>query len=249
MSDWDTFGDVNMLAYGGGFIRHVAARRFHVIEVTNMDEACGRDNEGQPRYVIELKEINLDEADVDGALRSCGWKLEDGIVINEHDGSEVASREHTDRVIAESMLGYGGSAPLESWSTNNPCAKLVQARALSRKLEKDSEAWEERMNRPVNKLGSTAREYARGDFDSALARGLLSGDKSSALMAKISGKILAPPAPSDDPLAFLAGYMDGKSGGEKADPGDDDLAPEYIRGFEVGQRVAAGTQMAPEWIK
>ncbi len=39
------------------------------------------------------------------------------------------------------------------------------------------------MDRPVNKIGSTAREYARGDTNSALMRGLAKDDKTSEIIA------------------------------------------------------------------
>src|ERR1700759_3150326 len=52
-------GDVNWLDYGGTWARRIDGKRYHFIELINMDEACGRDNEGQPRYTVELCEVDL----------------------------------------------------------------------------------------------------------------------------------------------------------------------------------------------
>lgn len=43
------------------------------------------------------------------------------------------------------------------------------------------------MNSPVNAIGTTAREFQRGDLDSAVIRGLREGDKNCWLMARIQG--------------------------------------------------------------
>jgi hypothetical protein len=39
-------------------VRQVTPHRFHYIEVIDMDDACGRDNKGHPRYVGSLSEVN-----------------------------------------------------------------------------------------------------------------------------------------------------------------------------------------------
>ena len=57
--------------------------------------------------------------------------------------------------------------------------------AESNQLVDDAEAYEQRMNRPVNRIGSTAREMQRGDINSALLRGLASGDERAELMVRM----------------------------------------------------------------
>lgn len=227
---------VSWQKYLDGYYRLVAPRRYHVVRITDMDDAVGRDNAGRPKWATELFEVNLDS-------------VPEGEVISEHDASLVAGSGSADACILESAVGYGAYAPLGDFSGGNRRALAREARRLSRELTDNEDVWVARLNRPVNALGSTALEFARGDFDSALARGLERGDRHAGVMAKIAGKRLAAPAPSDDPLAFMVGYADGKAGEERADPGDDALAPEYVRGYDVGRRVAAGTQEPPPWIR
>ena len=86
------------------------------------------------------------------------------------------------------MHDYGGStAPLGDWGGNNYRKLLRVARRESRKIQEDNSYYEEKMNSPVNAIGSTAREFQRGDFDSAIVRGLYKGDKKCWLMARIKG--------------------------------------------------------------
>ena len=56
------------------------------------------------------------------------------------------------------------------------------------KIQEDEDYYEEKMNSPVNAIGSTAREFQRGDFDSAIVKGLQKGDKRCWLMARIKGR-------------------------------------------------------------
>jgi hypothetical protein len=101
----------------------------------------------------------------------------------------------------------------------------------------------------VNKIGSTAAEFMRGDFTSAMVRGCEAGDANARLMAKMHGA--SPEATNDvrpdDWLPYLFGYMAAVNGGSKQT--DPDTAPEYFRGFERGEKVKAGTCPAPGWIK
>jgi hypothetical protein len=79
---WLYYGDVNRSEYGGTDMRHVRTRLFQFIELTNMDEARGRDNEGRARYVVELSHVDLDALSPDtirSALDSCGHVPSDTI--------------------------------------------------------------------------------------------------------------------------------------------------------------------------
>jgi len=102
---WSYSGDVDMLSYGGRFIRHVAARRYHVIEFTNMDDACGSDNEGKPPYVVELREIDLDACDVRGAAHSCGFDETDadGHIVWGRNAPAIANERVDDVALANGV--------------------------------------------------------------------------------------------------------------------------------------------------
>ena len=222
------------------YVRDLGDRRFHFIAVTDMDDACGRDNEGRPRYVAELSEVELSAlsaSTIKSALDCCG---DDGTL--------------GDLQIAEACHSYGTKAPLHSISLGSRTRAFAQCRAESYRLTRDANAYQAAMDRPVNRLGSTAREFMRGDLNAALARGLIAGNPSARIMVETRGldpdetrrRVLA----QDDPLAFLMGYMTGSRNGEKDDPGEDDtLAPAYLAGYEWGTLVFRGKAVCPEWIK
>lgn len=102
---WQYAGDVGPEDHGGKWFRRTTGRQYQVIELTNMDEACGRDNEGHPTYLVELSLVDLDAIDAStlaSAVRSCG-----------PDPSEAD--ELTDAWRAVICHDYGCAAPLESW--------------------------------------------------------------------------------------------------------------------------------------
>lgn len=87
----------------------------------------------------------------------------------------------------DALSWYGAYAPLSSELGNNAGKLMREARALSRELELDAEAYEAAMDRPVNRIGSTAREYQAGDISSAILRGLGEGRKDAEILAKMGG--------------------------------------------------------------
>jgi hypothetical protein len=193
-------GDVSWLDYGGTWIRQVAARRYHFLELTNMDEACGRDNEGSPRYVVELSEVDLDAIGPD--VQRSAWESCDGdSQIERADSVEVDTTER-DLVAAGACYQYGAKAPLHSETTSNAHKGIRACRAESYRLTSDAEAYAAAMERPVNKIGSTAAEYMRGDVNAAILRGCDEGNPSARLMAKMyvaaEGKTLGGQIPPGD---------------------------------------------------
>jgi hypothetical protein len=170
---WQAFGDSNPLEYGGGFWRKVAPRTFQFVELTNMDEATGADNEGQPRYVVELALVDLNAIpakELESARKSCGWE----------------DAPDTDTALAEMVYQYGLRAPLGSWSGNNAGKLLRAAKSEAHSLLDDS-ALADKLEKPVNAIGSTAAEFMRGDFTSGMVRGIQAGDPSARIMGKMHG--------------------------------------------------------------
>jgi hypothetical protein len=219
-------------------VRQVAPRRFHYIEVIDMDDACGRDNEGQPCYVGSLSEVDLNQVSSDQlrqARKSCGWE----------------DMPETDEANAEACNSYGNKAPLHEVSTGSRDRAFRECRQESYRLD-DDEAYARALDRPVNKIGSTAREFARGDLDSALARGLLANNPDARIMMKMHGvdpdearlHLLA----QDDRLAFVRGYMAGEQDQPKEDDSQGELAEAYLAGHDLGLCVRAGEITRPEWI-
>jgi hypothetical protein len=153
----------------------------------------------------------------------------------------------SDEILAECCDSYGCHAPLQSWQGNNARQLMRQAYRLADELT-DSAKLETRLERPVNKIGSTAREFMAGDFNSAMARGCESSDPTARLMAKMHGvpqQAIDDTRPADY-LPYIFGYMAGMAGGAKET--DPDTAPEYFRGYERGVNVKAGKCPTPGWI-
>jgi hypothetical protein len=232
---WHYVGDVNMLDYGGKNFRQSGKRQFQFVELINMDDACGRDNKGQPKYHVELSLVDLDivpKKEQDSAVGSCGAE----------GGGDIC--------VAEACHSYGTRAQLGQWSGNNARELLRQAyREANALLEPD--ALESALDKPVNKIGSTAREFMQGDIFSAMQRGVESGDPSARIMAKMYGvpqETIDDVRPSDF-LPYLCGYQDSYAGRPKQSEEDGELAPEYHRGYERGLNVKAGKCPAPGWFK
>lgn len=192
-------GDADWLGYGGTWSRHIpGTRRYHFIRLDNMDEACGRDNEGRHTYHVQLLEVDMDavsEDQINSAMECCGTDDSSGL---------------TDEECAGLVFEYGIASPLHSESTNNAYNGISTCRKESYRLTRDAAAYEEAMERPVNRLGSTAREYGRGDLNSALVRGLEAGDKEARIIGKMyiaaKGQTLGGRIPESELAAIKEAY-------------------------------------------
>lgn len=235
-SKWNYSGDKNMLDYGGKNVRRSGDRQFQVVELINMDDACGRDNEGQPKYIVELRLVDLNAisaANIKSALECCG-----------QDRTENPS----DELLSECCDAYGTHAMLGTWKGNNARKLLRLAYREANALLK-SESLEAALDKPVNKIGSTAREAVNGDFVSAMQRGCEAGRPDARIMAKMHGipqQVIDDARPMDW-FPYWLGYMDAANGSNKET--DPDTSPEYFRGYERGLAVKAGTAPEPGWIK
>lgn len=175
---WQYQGDINPQDYGGKWYRRVGVSTYQVIELTNMNDACGRrDNEGYPTYVVELSLVDLSQIPVEvqeSAWRSCGPDL-----------TACYESELRDQITAIACYEYGAKAPLESWSGNGSTRLLREARKLAKVLKKDCSELEDRLQKPVNKIGTTAQEYMTGDIRSAVLRGVSEGREDAQLMLRL----------------------------------------------------------------
>lgn len=165
-------GDVNFSEYGGKWYRKGPTGTYHIIELINMWEATGEVN--QDKYVVELSEIDLSrvpQKTVKDALTCCG--------IESWTAGELTT--------VEAISSYMGGAPMGQWHGGNYRQLLSEAKRESRRLERDHVYHASQMQRPVNRLGSTAVEYAAGDLNSALVRGIAAGDKSARIIGKMHG--------------------------------------------------------------
>lgn len=241
---WRFSGDVSWSDYGGKWLRHAGARTYHVIEFLNWEDACGSDDAGA-RYNCSLSLVDLDALDertIASAKSFCDFD----------SWADRFSEQDQDLALAECCFDYGAKAPLWDENGNNAHALVRQARAESARLRADAGAMADRMSRPVNKLGSTAAEFMRGDLDAAMARGVYAGDAGARLMAKMHGipdHVIDDARPSDF-LPYVMGYMLAMSGADLDRARDDEeTAIEYFQGYDRGVRVRAGEVRAPSWIK
>ena len=224
---------------GGKLARQVGVKAFQVIEWMDMDDAVGRDNEGQPKYVVDLSYIDiarLSVKQIEDALESCGPGKDEAIPLIG---------------IAESLHGYGLKAPLWSVASNALVRSIREAKREANALL-DSEAFTTRMQRPVNRMGSTADEFMRGDMDSAMKRALdpfYGGGRPG-------GASWAPRAPGHaesremqpaDWLPYLLGYGEGLNGRPREE--GNDLVQGYKDGHARGVAVRNGLAKQPSWIK
>lgn len=243
---------------GGKWLRKVAHHRYHMIEMIDVTDYSDFPDYN---YIVDLSEIDLDmvsEKNLESAKQSCGW-----------DDMDLNNPEY----VAEMLHSYGLKAPIEAFDGNNWHKMFREARKFSYSFDNDLQKHEEMMNRPVNKIGSTAREFMQGDFRSGMIRGISEGDAVAKIMGKMHGitdeaidkikgietkvtvcKFRMHPSnspdsvPSDDPLPYTVGFMAGINSAKMEDDREE-LAPSYIEGYKFGVSVRCGDNPWPDWAK
>jgi hypothetical protein len=177
MRGWiELCGDLNWIDYYGMWARKARDGAWYVLRWTNLFDAGGKDFVDTP-YECEVKYLSFADMSVEtiaSALRSCGYVVSpDGRSIRqEYDGSVVCNGEYFEACLVECCIGYGLGAPLETFAGKSyPTRIRAEARRYAESCMKDVALREERLSRPVNRIGSTAREYGVGDIDAALHRG------------------------------------------------------------------------------
>jgi len=175
-SDWtEMCGDINWEDYGGSWGRKLRDGVWFVLRFTNMEDACG---DAEPFLyhcdVLQVDLSTLPEAELKSALQCCGFSFDEaGNVINDYDGDMVSERgsDHYEQVLVECCVSYGCYAPLDEVTGNSyPLRVRAQARRIADDLMHNQFALDARLDRPVNAIGSTAREFGKGDLNSAMER-------------------------------------------------------------------------------
>jgi hypothetical protein len=242
-------GDVNWSDHGGKFYRRVekgatpAGGRFHIMEIMRWPE---NEEHLTGRYNVSLAEVDLDaatEAQLRGALNSVGID----------DLAEVESDPRIQALIKlDALHSYGEKAPLWDQSGNNYNKLMAEARAESAALD-DPAAHEDRMFRPVNAIGSTAREFMQGDIRTALDRigGMtktLSGCETKRLAFAISFQRRTDD--TSNPIAYVMGYLHGLSGaGLQTSPPRERTDGAYFDGYRHAVDVKSKRKDPPTWAK
>jgi hypothetical protein len=176
-------GDVNWMDYGGKWVSNKLNNGefdyWLVIELINMDDACGRDNKGQPKYCVELCAVSPSQAgeNLNAAIRSCGYAPED------NNGKIM---EVTPLMAVEMLHSYGTSGHLWSSQGNNAHRLLREARSEARG------SIDGLLEKTVNKIGTTALEAMQGNLLGGLSRTIASGSTEGRILAKMYG-VTPPP--------------------------------------------------------
>lgn len=177
-------GDMCWEDHGGSWYRKVSASRFHVVSIFNWEVETGEDN----GYNVELSEVDTDDLKrARDGLSSCGYEMDEaGSIYVPYSGDVLCEADDEKRrrlILCECMHGYGSKAYLEDLNGEDFKPLFAQVAERSNELVADPEVYEAAMNKPVNALGSTARELQQGDINSAMMRGLNRGDQGAEIMA------------------------------------------------------------------
>lgn len=84
-------------------------RAYYVLRFSNLTDEMREGDDDRPYYEASTAWVDLDDRpeEIASALRSCGWALTDGKVVNDSDGSIVAEGKHADYAILHALAGYG----------------------------------------------------------------------------------------------------------------------------------------------
>jgi len=182
----------------------------YIVRFDNGLDCCGEAFLTADVKLVDLGGTPAEE--IRSALDSCGWAFEvvDGVltIVSPYSGDVVADdMEIITLVLLEACIGYGLGAPMHSeqfdfaldeWDEpvyaepervgeeldlDAEATRLViRAMEAAEEFEQDEDAREAQLDKPVNRIGSTAREVGRGDIYSALGR---SDSPEAALMRKM----------------------------------------------------------------
>jgi len=172
-AEWIDLGsDVNWIDHGGSWGCKAPDGSWYVLQWTDMHDATGETS--GDRWIAEVRRVNLAEVpprELEQALGSFDL---------DSDAGEI------ERVGA--CNSYGIYAPLENfWGSKYAERIRASAKRYALGLMTDASALDSALDRPVNRIGTTAREFGRGDISAGLRRyeQAPSGDPTMDLMLKI----------------------------------------------------------------
>jgi hypothetical protein len=170
-------GDINWLKYGAKLVSQKQNNGefdfWFVIEFINMDEACGRDNQCQPRYTAALLVVSPSEAGRDNlanAFECCGLPEDPNLRDNP--------------LVQVEYLSYCG-VYAQTWTKSSNNAHQLIREAKREATIQAGCMFGFAMDRPVNRIGTTGWEALRGDLNSALNRVITTGSTEGQILAKM----------------------------------------------------------------
>jgi len=178
-------GDMDWEDHGGKWFRRVSRTCFQVVEIFKWEEAVGEaEAEDMPTYHVDLTEVDV-SIDSKSAMGYSGLEFDEkGNIVG---GAMDIVAEHDDEekkqiVICECMHSAGSKAYLGQWDGDDYEELFKLAFADAESYADHGDAYEEKMESPGNAIGSTVREMQRGDFKSAMLRGIARGDENARIL-------------------------------------------------------------------
>lgn len=160
MSDWTYLtGDVDWQGYGATWIREVNGIHWALV-FENMEEW----GDGAKGYYCDVRRIDLNEIQPDVAKKALDCC---GIDVIELVDMYALTRALT---LVEALLSYGVYAPMGNETSAWPDRARAGARRIADALIEDDTACQTALNETVNKIGSTAADFGRGDTLAGLRR-------------------------------------------------------------------------------
>jgi len=215
-------------------MRHVYRRRFHFVEITDWWEVEGK--EYKPHYTVELSEVDilqLSDETIKTAIASTGMHFEDGTRPRDFE-------------LAEILFSYGNKALLWQWSGPVRWRLERTAKRVSEYFQADQAALDFFMARPVNKLGTSALDYMKGNINmnASPKAGYYFIPPNGAVGFQVEqGKI-----PFKDPLAYITGFMAGLANTQEVLDGGGAKAGAYLVALYHGKLCRDQVLPVPDFI-
>lgn len=164
MRGWiELCSDVNWIDYHGMWAKKGHDGAWYVLKWTNLRDAGGDEcAEVHGEYECEVKRLVLAEVDIASALRSCGYSAtSEGLTVDY--SAEVIEPQFAEYAIVEACVSHGFGAPLESfYGSKHPLRLRAEARRYAETCMHDEWLREERLERPVNAIMTSAEDYGAG---------------------------------------------------------------------------------------
>lgn len=152
-SDWES--------YGGKWGRKGADGAWYIVRFENMIEACGERavaNGEISKYIASVLRVDLSEISKD-QLSKCRACV--GIDPDDYDSRDANVQEYMN---VDACVSYGTFAPLwDEGSDTFPMRLRAAARREAETMMRDETTLDKALDRTVNRIGTTAREFGQGD--------------------------------------------------------------------------------------
>lgn len=172
MKGWTVlYADVSWADYGGMWAKSAGNHVWFVLKFENMYEAAGeRDCKVNGTDQYECQVLYLDLKDITAHIigKAVEGYRDDKVCRIDSDGSWRfrTLRPHVDLNecdLVASLVSYGISAPLAYYTSDTaPWKCRNEARRAAEEFMKDEDELESALDRPVNQIGSSARDFGRG---------------------------------------------------------------------------------------